>query len=163
MDRLQATPSDALAPRVKDRRFTSGRHGWFWQQQPRTQAGQDGSPGRCRPSAPPPRYAERTAVRAFIATADGAGAPVIRAALAELVPQACGLSGLPRAVPDVLPVQTPHAHGRPKARIARRCGRVPVPRRPAGARALTSAASGIVCPVAEPWRELDLAWDDARS
>ena len=80
MDRLQATPSDALAPRVKDRRFTSGRHGWFWQQQPRTQAGQDGSPGRCRPSAPPPRYAERTAVRAFIATADGTGAPAIRAA-----------------------------------------------------------------------------------
>ena len=135
-------PPGSTPPGSKNRQFTSGRYGWFWQHQPRTQAGQDGSPGRCRPPAPPPRYAERTAVRAFIATADGTGAPVIRPALAELVPEACGLNGLPRAVPDVLRVQMPHAHGCPKAPIARRCGRVLVPRRPAGSARSVTVSSG---------------------
>jgi len=81
------------------------------QHQPRTQAGQGGSPGRRRPPAPLPCYLQRTVFRALIATAGWTGvslasllvaenlsershapggrhgATVIRPAQAELVPE----------------------------------------------------------------------------
>ena len=69
-----------------------------------------------------PRYAERTIIRALIATTGWTGATVIRTDRAELVPEPQGIKSACPGMPDVLPAQMPHADAQ-KAHIARRCGR----------------------------------------